>query len=116
MRKDQIEALDSLTEKLADVVLSEADPDVWPGKGKQPVELTREERGDRYWCKRNAAATLSLLERVQRTMTDALTADPLPRAASGESDLDKDISRHEKEAAAMLDRIQKKSAAVTRGK
>lgn len=51
---DQLAKLRQLSEKMVDVVLSDADPDTWSAAGKQLNELTAAERGDRYWCGKNA--------------------------------------------------------------
>ena len=61
MTPEQITRLRALTEKLADAFLAEDDQSLWSG-GEQPVaELTTQERGDRYWCKKNAIATAAVL-------------------------------------------------------
>ncbi|OUL17298.1 hypothetical protein B0X78_00260 [bacterium AM6] len=64
MREDQYLRLQALSEKLAEAFIEEADPATWTGAGKAPSEMDKAERGDRYWCKRNAAATGGLLLRV----------------------------------------------------
>ena len=64
MREDQYQKLQDMSEKLTDVFLVEADPDNWPGSGWEPTELTKDQRGDRYWSKKNAAATLTLAMKV----------------------------------------------------
>lgn len=51
MRDDQITRLQALSERLGEVVITEVDPQNWPGADKGPTELTQQERGDRYWCK-----------------------------------------------------------------
>lgn len=115
MRKDQIERLDSLTEKLADVVLEEADPDFWPGKGVPLADLTQQQRGDRYWCKKNAAASMALLERLQRTVTDATSGRRNNGTEETEEELEREIADAEKRAGKMLDAVLKKAAAAGRG-
>lgn len=114
MRKDQIERLDALTEKLAEVVLEEADPDFWPGAGVPLAEISQQQRGDRYWCKKNAAATMALLERLQRTVTDA-TSDKRNNRPDDEEDLDREIKEAEARATKLLASVQKKAAAAGRG-
>jgi hypothetical protein len=64
MRQDQYERLQALSEQLADVFIQEGDPANWPGAGVAPAELSKDQRGDRYWCKKNAFATVSLIQRV----------------------------------------------------
>ena len=101
MREDQRIRLAELSEKLADVVLEEADPALWPGAGQPLAEITAAERGDRYWCKKNAAATFSLLERS----IGLIEKVNRPGGGDDDEDLDKQITRAEKEAAKLLDKV-----------
>lgn len=64
MRDDQYRRLQALEEKLTEVVLHEADPDTWTAPGIDAKDLTQQQRGDRYWCKKNAVAAISLTIRV----------------------------------------------------
>lgn len=52
MHQDYKTRLTVLSGKLTDAVLEDADPDNWPGAGKKPSELTKYERGDRFWDKK----------------------------------------------------------------
>lgn len=104
MRPDQIERLKSLSEGLADVVLDEANPENWPGTGKTMAELTREERGDRHWSKKNAAATMTLLVKVM-SITGHIQGGTLPSDTT-EGDLDAMQAKAEREATALLERAQ----------
>jgi hypothetical protein len=106
MRPDQITRLRELQEKLAEVVLEEADPDMWPGAGVPLADVDRETRGDRYWCKKNAAATFALLERTTSTLSYS-PADGEP--AAQEVDIEKQIAKREREAAVLLDGVMKKA-------
>lgn len=113
MRKDQQQRLEELTVKLAEVVLEEADPEQWAGAGKPLNLMTTQERGDRFWCKRNAAATLGLLERVQRTLTDAATVPP--RVGDGaRDDLDSEITAAEREASKALEKARERAAGIVK--
>lgn len=109
MRQDQYERLSTLSEKLADVVLTDADPDGWVGNGKLPKELTQQERGDAYWCRKMAVATLSVLNRVamltrivQEQSRDGVGAAVV---VEEESLLDAEINAAEKEASKLLDKL-----------
>ncbi|MCC6196798.1 MAG: hypothetical protein IT518_20280 [Burkholderiales bacterium] len=112
MRLDQYDRLQALQERLTDTVLQEADPDRWPGEGKELAALTREERGDRYWCKRNAAATLSIIMKVH-TLLGATHARGVarPNETDDEVDLEQEVRQAEKEAAAILEKMQKRARA-----
>ena len=108
MRPDQVKRLSDLAEKLADVVLVEADPDEWPGASMSPKEHDQQIRGDRYWCKKNAAATFSLLVRAQELADSRHGKFP----NSTEVDVERDIGRYEREAAKALDRIKHHRAEI----
>jgi hypothetical protein len=117
MRDDQYQRLQALTEKLMDVFLTEADPENWPGVGILPNAMDKETRGNRYWCKKDAAATLTLNMRAI-TMIDAIrrrtpeAGAPLdaqaPDVDNHEDSLDKEIDSVEKEAARLMAKLQKK--------
>lgn len=113
MRQDQFERLIALSEKLTEVFLNEAEPENWPGEGILPKNMDSATRGDRYWCKKNAVATVSLLQRVH-----GLTANAQFASAGGvvggasvtpedeqESSLDKEIADAEKEAKKLTDQV-----------
>lgn len=51
---NQLEKLKQLSDKMVGLVIAEADPDTWAGANKKLDEMSVEERGDRYWCKKNA--------------------------------------------------------------
>lgn len=108
MRPDQKARLDEIDELLTEEFLIEADPREWPGFGKPPASWTSEERGDRHWTKKNAigtAATLrSLQDLVDRHIKNT-SADPETQA-DRDGDLDRHISRYEKEAANLLEKVQ----------
>lgn len=120
MRQDQYERLQSLTEKLIDVFTDEADPATWPGVGLKAGEMDQQTRGDRYWCKKNAAATLTVVMRTT-TLIGVIqrNADGLPpsnddgETVEGESSLDKEIAAAEKEASKLIEKMQKKGSAKT---
>jgi len=50
-----------VTERLMEVLVDEADPDNWTAAEKTLKDMDKDERGARFWDKRNATATLSLL-------------------------------------------------------
>lgn len=116
MRDDQYTKLKALSEKLTDVVLTEADPALWNGNDQELAKLTREERGDRYWCKKNAAATLSVLMRVHN-LVGVIERDNRPDNippspdAGGPTDLEKEVAAAERTANAILERVAKASRA-----
>jgi hypothetical protein len=101
---DQRLRLAALEEKLVDLVLDEADPDHWSGEGKSLSQLSQLERGDRYWCKKNAAASLSLLVKVSAVLEVKPGVGPSGRT-DAEEGVDRAIARAEAAAAKALERI-----------
>lgn len=116
MRQDQYERLQSLTEKLTDVFLDEADPEKWPGHGVAPNAMDAQSRGDRYWCKKNAAATLTVIMKTttligviqQRSAGGAPDGVP-PEGAEDTDGLDGEIRAAEREAARLIDKAQREA-------
>lgn len=104
MRADQITKLSSLSSDLTDVVLGEADPTSWPGDGKKLVELTQDERGDRYWSKKNAAATLSLLIKIHTML--GIADRGLNQVMPEDDDMDAEIAKAEKAAKKILGKFR----------
>lgn len=107
MRDDQITSLQALSERLGEVVITEVDPHNWPGADKGPTELTQQERGDRYWCKKNAAATMTLLLKVVNIAGIMNRQKPAPDAGHAVDELDGELAAAEREAQAIIDRMQK---------
>lgn len=112
MRQDQYEKLQSLSERLTDVFLQEADSDKWPGHQLGAIEMGQQTRGDRYWCKKNAVATLTLIQRVA-TLTGIIQRQSNEGSGAAvveeeESMLDAAIKDAEKEATKLLNKLQDK--------
>ena len=101
-----------MSEKLTDVFLSEADPDNWPGSGWNPQQLTKEQRGDRYWSKKNAVATLSIISKIAQltTVIPLVGGNDVPPSVDDEDGLDAEIRQAEKEAAKLLDGLTRAAA------
>ncbi len=116
MRQDQFERLLVLQEKIGDVVLVDANPENWTGNGALPKDLTKAERGDAYWCRKQAMATLSLLMRVVTLTGQLQHANAPPPPAAGQTPdesvglLDKEIADAEAEAGKLLDRVSRAAA------
>lgn len=116
MRQDQFEKIQAMNESLADVFINEVNPANWPG-ADQPIDMQDAKiRGDRYWMKKNAVATMTLMQRIA-VFVGMVKRGTLPLASefvsddsgeTGENDvsIDKEISKFEKMAAAAIKDIQ----------
>ncbi|KGA30232.1 hypothetical protein [Pectobacterium odoriferum] len=110
MHNDYKSRLTVLSDKLTDTVLTEADPDNWPGAGKTIDKHTKQERGDRYWFKKNAAATLTLLTKVH-SLIGMHTRGGKPGEGKTDDEafgLGQQVAQAEREAAAIIERLQKR--------
>lgn len=112
MRPDQLQRLQELSEKLADSFLLEADPGEWPGDAKAPADLTKQERGDRYWCKKNAMATGGVLRFTMDILAKQAPPDPAkPGDPVEESDLDRQIKEAERKATKAMESVVQRAKA-----
>lgn len=116
MKQEQFERLQALHEKLVDVLLDEADPEKWPGAGLLPSQMDAQTRGDRYWVKKNAVATIALTQRIQTLVTVVRVQtsgdDPENPAAvvDPQDDLDRQVADAEREASQLLANLQRPGA------
>lgn len=98
MRQDQYEKLQSLSEEIGDIFIEEASPSAWNGAGIPLADLDNKKRGNRYWDKKNAIQTGTLLARV----LDLLDRDKKERNGQldpvSDQDADAEIRRYEKQA------------------
>jgi len=112
MRPDQLQQLQDLSERLADVFLSEADPDNWSGAGKLPADMTKDERGDRHWDRKGAMGTGGVLRYTMDLITcnekSNTSDDELQRAR--DADLEAKIDDAKKRAHAAMKRVLDKTA------
>lgn len=117
MRQDQYEKLQELTEKLTDVFLQEADPAKWPGASLESGTMDQQTRGDRYWCKKNATATLTVIMKTSNLVSliqlRSAGGEQGGAAVEGEKEevdsLDAEIAAAEKEAIRLMDQAVKRA-------
>jgi hypothetical protein len=106
MRKDQIERLNDLAEQIGEVFLEEADPATWSGAGLPLADMDKDTRGGRYWDKKNAIQTGTLLARVlDLAERDSRSLD----TKMDEDDAEGEIDKYEKKAKDLLRDIQSRS-------
>lgn len=102
MRPDQIDRLQDIAEQIGEVFLEEADPANWNGAGVPLASLDKGQRGGRYWDKKNAIQTGTLLARVLDLRDrDSRSLD----TKTPEEDADQEINRFEKQAKDMVNAV-----------
>lgn len=62
---DQLNKLKQLSDRMVAVVIAEGDPNTWAGADKKLSEMSEEERGDRYWCKKNANQVITTAVKLE---------------------------------------------------
>jgi hypothetical protein len=126
MRSDQYIKLQELQEKLVDVFITEADPANWNGAGLKLAEMDQTTRGNAYWCKKNATATLSVIMRTTSLIGmvqdrssgggGAAGGVEAPEQDKDEDTLDAEVKKAEKEAARWLAHLQQGGMQKAHGK
>ncbi len=113
MRQDQFEALQNRVEQLVDLFIRESDPERWPGAGIEPANMEKGTRGDRFWCKKDAVATLACAQRIVslidtvRQKTAGGEESPGAVVDPGE-ELDADVRAAERQAEQIIKRLSTK--------
>ncbi len=121
MTPDQLQKLRDRAELLVDIFLEESDPTTWPGNGVPVAEMSKQVRGDRYWCKKNAVATLAAAHRVSALVELEMR---LASGQGGDTDaqakeqarLDAMAAEAEKEAERIMKDLERGSRASARSK
>lgn len=106
MREDQIARLQDLAESIGEVFIEEADPQNWNGAGQPLASLDKDTRGGRYWDKKNAIQTGSLLARVL-DLRDRDAGQVGGGVLTPDEDAEKEINRFEKQAKELIGAIQR---------
>lgn len=112
MRQDQFQKIQDLTEKLADLFINEANPDNWPGAHISIDMQDAKTRGDKYWHKKNAVATIALIQRITyyvgTIQRNSIPIDPeagdVPDTSS-EVSIDNEIDKYEKSAKDLINKL-----------
>lgn len=110
-QNDYLTRLTSLSDKLLNVAIEECNPDNWQSANKRIKDLTVEERGNRYWDKKNAAGSLTILIKVQSLigMQGRQKPGEQSKGAGKDDDVEGQIKKAEKEVEKILDRVLNKA-------
>ena len=111
--------LKAIAEKLAVVVVSDANPENWSAAGKKPAKMTAKERGDAVWSRRLAASSLSVLTKVhsvigivERHAGNRPPEDPIDTIVAEETkQLQRRVEEARREAARMLGEVAQRERA-----
>jgi len=110
MRPEQIKQLADIEEQLVDVFVEECKPEGWP------MMEDKESRGDRYWHKKNAIATLTIVGRIQTVLRDVRTTEgdsggkTPPNDDEGDETHQQEAERLARQGITLLERHRKRRA------
>ena len=117
MKPEQLTRLMSLSDRLIEASLIDADPGNWTANGLKPMEMSKEERGDAKWCRSLAVSTVALAMQVQRLLHRPLMGDAFMGGNLNQFDgmdeeetVESEISRYEQAAAKVLSKARRGNA------
>jgi uncharacterized protein YlxW (UPF0749 family) len=100
--------MQALSEEIAEVAINDMNPKNWSAHGILPKDMTKEERGDAYWSRKMAVATIMVLTRVA-ALKNTISAGRAPEDDEEETSLDEEITKAETEAKQLLDEVQRQA-------
>lgn len=101
---DQLNKLKTLSDRMVAVVITEADPDTWAGANKKLDEMSVEERGDRYWCKKNANQIITTAVKLETLIALYERKGATPKEGTAE-DLNSKVIQFENAAKKRLEKL-----------
>lgn len=115
-QKEVTQDLCDLADRLTEIAITECDVTQWPGHGKAVSEMDKQERGDRYWAKQNATATIMLVKQLhnlvgQRDAGQKARLAANPTVASDADILSMQTADAERESTAAIRKAMSKMAA-----
>lgn len=109
MRQDQIARLQDLAEQVGEVFLEESDPQTWNGAGLPLAGMDKDQRGGRYFDKKNAIQTGTLLARIL-DLRDRFAGPSHPKTPESVADSEAEIKKFEGQAKELLRAVKSRAA------
>lgn len=100
----QLDTLKRLSDRMVAVVITEADPDTWAGADKKLDEMSVEERGDRYWCKKNANQIITTAVKLETLIALYERKGTAPKEETA-ADLNSKVIQFEQAAKKRLEKL-----------
>lgn len=66
MNEKQLKKLQTLRNKLFEAMVFDTNPENWVAYGKPAKELTKQEKDEAAWCRRQAASAIALWEKIDK--------------------------------------------------
>lgn len=104
MDDKQLKKLMALQHKLFEVMVFDCNPAHWAGYKKPASELTKQEKDEASWCRRQAGSSIALWEKIDKLIASRCQpSQPEDQAASS-----LDLNAIEQEASQLLELLQDK--------
>lgn len=109
--KATVKQLDELADQITAVLIDEANPANWDGAGIPSAYLDKDQRGNRFWDKKNCTATAALLLKVHAIIDAVEDAEKGRKRRDGArvdlADLNEELAQAKREAKKVMERIGK---------
>lgn len=102
MNTKQLKKLQALRNKLFDAMVFDTNPENWVAYGKPACELSKQEKDEASWCRRQASSSIALWEKIDKLIMQH--EEPIARVATLASDV-ADLAEIEQEADCLLRQI-----------
>lgn len=99
MNSKQLKKLTALQAKLFEAMVFDTNPEHWVGHGKTVSELSKQEKDEASWCRRQAASSIALWEKIDKLINSH--QPPAPHELTNEVD----IEAIEQEAGSLLQQL-----------
>lgn len=101
MNEKQLKKLQALRNKLFEAMVFDTNPENWVAYAKPAKELSKQEKDEAAWCRRQAASSIALWEKIDKLISQHTEHQP----AIDNNDAQLDLLAIEKEADSLLTQI-----------
>lgn len=101
MNSKQLKKLQVLRNKLFEAMVFDTNPENWVANAIPAKELSKQEKDEAAWCRRQAASSIALWEKIDKLIAQHVA----PKSAIGNEDTQLDLLAVEEEANTLLVQI-----------
>lgn len=101
MNSKQLKKLQSLRNKLFEAMVFDTNPENWVAYAKPAKELSKQEKDEAAWCRRQAASSIALWEKIDKLIAQHTE----PKSVISDEGMQLDLLAVEQEANTLLVQI-----------
>ena len=102
MNSKQLKKLQSLRNKLFEAMVFDTNPENWVAYAKPAKELSKQEKDEAAWCRRQAASSIALWEKIDKLIVQHAE----PKSVISDEEMQLDLLAVEQEANTLLVQIE----------